>query len=65
MRLLKLVLIVALTVIVYSWINSTCGGALALADLLPFSRAGHSFSYNYSALALIFLTGWLMYARQN
>ncbi len=65
MRLLKLVLIVALTVIVYSWINSTCGGPFALAQLLPFSRAGHSFEYNYSALALIFLTGWLMYARRN
>ncbi|MBK7092101.1 MAG: hypothetical protein IPH59_10350 [bacterium] len=64
MKLLRLALILIMTIVVYNWVNGS-GGHLAFADLLPFSRAGHSFSYNYSALALLFLTGWLMYARRN
>ena len=62
MKLLRLALIVIITIMIYNWVN---GGGGSLAQLLPFSRAGHSFEYNYSALALIFLTGWLMYARRN
>lgn len=61
MKLLKLVLIVVVTVVLYEWIND-CGEKLTVADLVPFSVRGHSFPVNYLGVVMIGLTIWRLYA---
>ncbi|RKX21214.1 MAG: hypothetical protein DRP35_04835 [Candidatus Zixiibacteriota bacterium] len=58
MKLLKLVLILFLTSVLYDWINSCGGHSLSFSDLLPFSRTGHSYSFNYIGLVMVGLTIW-------
>jgi hypothetical protein len=57
MKLLKVILIVIVTTTLWGWINQ-CGSPLTLADLIPFSRSGHSFDYNYTSLVMIGLAVW-------
>jgi hypothetical protein len=59
MKLIKILIVVFLTVVVYQWVNSS-GQPLRLVEVFPFSVVGnHSFSYNWAAsgLTILFIFG--------
>ncbi len=56
MKLLKIILILFLTTVLFDWVNSCGGYSLSFSDLLPFSRTGHNFTYNYVSLVMIGFT---------
>lgn len=58
MKVLSLILIVVTVCLLYGWVNGSSGAPLSLSELLPFSKSGHSFTYNYLSLVLIGVAGW-------
>lgn len=55
MKVFILFLIVYLTLVIFDWINN---GQFVLSELLPFSKTGHSFNYNYLAVLMLCIAGW-------
>jgi hypothetical protein len=68
MKLLKIILIVACTLMAYDWVNTSGGAYLTLADIIPFSHRQPSFTYNYAALVMIGFASygiWRLYGRKR
>jgi hypothetical protein len=49
-----------LTLMIFHWIASN-HPQMGLGDILPFSRSGHSFEYNYAALVMIGIAVWAVW----
>jgi hypothetical protein len=60
MKLFKVFLIVVLSLMIFHWIASN-HPQMGLGDILPFSRSGHTFEYNYTAMVMIGIAVWAVW----
>jgi hypothetical protein len=60
MKLFKVFLIVVLMLMIFNWIAKDHPN-MGLADILPFSKSGHTFEYNYLALVLVGIAIWAVW----
>ena len=68
MKLLKIVLTIALSHLLWTWIEG-CGPWLYLSDIVPFAKSqSHSFVYDYTGCIMLGLTCygmWRHYGRRH
>jgi hypothetical protein len=60
MKLFKVFFILVLVLMIFNWIARD-HPSMGLGDILPFSRSGHSFEYNYAAIVLIGIAIWAVW----
>jgi len=56
-RLFKVFFIIVVTWLTYKYVAGDHTGS-GLGDILPFSKYGHSFDYNYAALVMLGIAIW-------